>query len=267
MRLKILSSHLVYSAMTIIIAAGVGLFTPIAQADNHLDDSVSMAADQQMLIHRIVKAYAQAGLEVKQDQAKQQITRASARFGKQLDQLKKESPAPEITIQFNKVETLWRPFQNTANGKVTLDGAKRLFISNDLLLHELSLATDMLEKQAASQRARLISLASRQRMMSQRLASFYMLRQYGIENKLIEKKLNVSIEDFEKNLEQLQNTSANNDDINMALNTIAVQWTLCRDALENTGAVSRATFVAISSEKMLASADKMVAAYSALGNK
>jgi hypothetical protein len=267
MRLNILFNHLVYGAIGIILTSSAILFTPTAWADNSLENSVSLVGDQQMLIHRIVKAYAQAGLEIKQDQAVQQISTASARFDKQLDQLKKTSPNPETTVQLNKVETLWRPFQSTATGKVTRNGAKRLFSNNDLLLHEIRQAADLLETQANSQKSKLISLASRQRMLSQRLASFYMLKQYGINNEPLARKMDQAINDFEGNLTQLQNSSANNDAIDMALNTIAVQWTLCRDALENTGAVSQATFVAISSEKMLASTDKMLAAYTVLGNK
>ena len=267
MRLNILFNHLIYGAISIIVASSAIIFTPTAWADNSLDNSVSLVGDQQMLIHRIVKAYAQAGLEIKQDQAKQQITESSNRFDKQLAELKNTSPTTEVAAQLNKVETLWRPFRDTANNKITLAGAKRLFSNNDLLLHEISLAADLLEKQADSQKSRLIRLASKQRMLSQRLASFYMLKQYGINNEPLAKKMDQAINDFEGNLTQLQNTSSNNDAIDMALNTIAVQWTLCRDALENTGAVSQATFVVVSSEKMLASTDKMLAAYTVQDSK
>jgi len=267
MRLNILFNYLVYGAIGIVFTTSAIVLTPIAKANSSLDNSVSLAGDQQMLIHRIVKAYAQAGLEIKQDQAKQQISESSKRFDKQLAELKNTSPTTNVTAQLNKVEMLWRPFRDTANSKVTLAGAKRLFSNNDLLLHEISLAADLLEKQANSRKSRLISLASRQRMLSQRLASFYMLKQYGINNEPLDRKLDQAINDFDGNLTQLQNSSANNDAIDMALNTIAVQWTLCRDALENTGAVSQATFVAISSEKMLANTDKMLAAYTVLDNK
>lgn len=267
MRLRILSDYLAYGALGVIFTTSAILLTPNARADNSLNSSVSLAGDQQMLIHRIVKAYAQAGLEIKQAQAKVQISEASKRFDSQLDQLKKTSPTADITSQLGKVEALWHPFRDTANGKVTVAGARRLFSNNDLLLHEIRLAADLLETQADSQKSRLISLASRQRTLSQRLASFYMLRQYGIDNKPLARKLDQAIIDFENNLTQLQNTSVNNAAIDMALNTIAVQWTLCRDALENTGAVSQATFVAISSEKMLASTDKMLAAYAVLDSK
>ena len=115
MRLNTLFNHLVYGAISIILTSSAILFTPTAWADNSLENSVSLVGDQQMLIHRIVKAYAQAGLEIKQDQAVQQISTASARFDKQLDQLIKTSPNPETTVQLNKVETLWQPFRSTAS--------------------------------------------------------------------------------------------------------------------------------------------------------
>lgn len=230
--------------------------------------AINKAGRQRMLTQRIVKAYCQISLNVQADKARLQLQQSVELFDSQLAELKRNAPSHEIQSALAKVEGLWGPFKAAATGPVNREGAKQLMGQSEDLLYAAHKVVLLLEDFSGTPIGRLVNTAGRQRMLSQRLAKFYMLKQMGFRNSEIEEGLIQARNEFKGALQELfaapQNTSA----IRQELELVRTQWIFLENALNPAATVEDgqilAQTAATSSERILEQMDRVTAMYEKL---
>jgi hypothetical protein len=222
---------------------------------------IDMAGRQRMLTQRIVKAYAQVGLGVTPDASHAQLRTAVRRFETQLGELGRRAPVAAARPVLERVDALWRPLRRVVLGPVHREGAQWLAAHDEALLGAAHELVGVLEASAGTALARLVTLAGRQRMLSQRLAKLYMLQTWGIEVAGADDDMATAQRDFAQALATLQQAPENTPAIAQELDAIALQWDWFAAALTVQRETPHALVVADASESILEGMERVAAMY------
>ena len=236
-----------------------------AQAD--LAALIDAAGRQRMLTQRIVKAYCQVGLQVTPEVSRAQLTGAIKRFDRQLVRLSADAPNADARGAAKRVAQQWRGMRQVAAGPVNRDAAQVLAARGEGVLQASQALVVLLENAAGTAQARLINLAGRQRMLSQRLAKLYMLRAWDIDSASVQADIEASGKEFAAALASLRAARENTPAIRAELEAVALQWEWFRSAVELQGAESYALVVADASESILNSMELITAKYAQLARR
>jgi len=242
--------------MVVMLGIFLALFTAVsAWAEiTTLSSAINKAGRQRMLTQRIVKAYILVGMGVQAQAHWKQRNGAIALFETQLAELKAFAPTAEIADGLAKVEALWQPFKAIAAAPPTKGGADRLLAINDEVLAAAHQVVVMLAQHSGTETGRLVNISGRQRMLSQRLAKFYMARAWNIERPEIQGEMQKAAQEFETALmKELVPSVKNTPEIQDELDQAVKQWSLYKRglALEQDTGDYIPVIMAATSEKLL----------------
>lgn len=225
---------------------------------------INVSGRQRMLTQRIVKAYVQIGLAITPEQSRRQLNDAVALFEKQLALLKRGAADAQSRKALEDMDKQWRHLRLMVAGPVRRGHAEKLMGASEALLstaHEYTLA---LQSRSAAPAARLVDTAGRQRMLSQRMAKYYLARAWGIASAADGQELGSARSEFEGALATLRAAPQNTPQINKELEAVAAQWEWFKSALTFEGAASYGLVVAHASEAILNSMELVTALYEQL---
>lgn len=246
------------------LSAAPGWAKPIAD----INEAINKAGRLRMLSQRIAKAYCQIGQGILADAARKILANSLSLYDEQLDSLRAYAPTPDIRATYDELATAWRGYREVAAAPPTLAGAKQVAVLNESVLRLAHLGTTQLELHSGSNLGRLINISGRQRMLSQRLAKFYMLRHWGISSSEMDSEARVARGEFISALDALgkakENTSAIAGDLELA----KVQWLFFDQALQSQRGGGKddaeAQNVATTSERILEVMDRITGMYARL---
>ena len=158
-------------------ALAVGATLPLAaQAQvTDLNDAINKAGRQRMLSQRMGKAWLALVLGVEPAAAQQVLDKSMSLFDRQLVELKAFAPNPEIRDTYGKLEAAWSDYKaalvGTAPGK---PGAPGMLQADARVLALAHQGTVQYEAASGKPVGKLVNMAGRQRMLSQRMAKFYL---------------------------------------------------------------------------------------------
>jgi len=228
-----LSSRFGWNAIMLFLAC-IAMAMPVggtylAHADGaglKLPDAINIAGRQRMLTQRIVKFYCMVGLGVQQEASKKALQSSLNLFNQQLGQLDQIQGIDQglIANQLQTIQSVWREVESLASAAPVKDRAPELRIKTDALLKVSNDFVLALEATKVSSESKLVNTAGRQRMLSQRIASFYMERVWKVKNKDLGNELAGAISDFNFALDTLLNTDQNTPEITKLLKQVEGQW-------------------------------------------
>ncbi len=210
----------------------VVLFCLLATTSGHaagaisLEEAINQAGRQRMLTQRMVKAYALIGQRVSVGRAYDQLDASVVLFGKQLSALRSVADSAEEKASLKKVERLWRRFKKAVTAKPDRKKAPGVDKLAEATLKEADRFVGLLEKRSGKAAGHLTNLAGRQRMLSQRMAKFYVLRSWGLDLPAYREGFDTAVDDFENALRGLKNSEENTDAITRGLDDVTRQWHL-----------------------------------------
>ncbi len=229
-----------------------------------LASAINKAGRQRMLTQRMVKAYCMIGLDVQLEQSWQQLSDAIALFELQLRELRQFAPNEKIKRGLIRVEELWVPFKKTLREPNSRANAAKLLETNDELLAAAHKVVLMLQDESGTSFGRLVNISGRQRMLSQRLAKFYMLRAWGFDGAQIREESERAKNEFKGALQELISAPENNMMIKAALKDAKKQWDLYEHGLERNSEELVPLIVAFTSEKVLVRMNEITGMYESL---
>jgi len=238
------------------------LFSQVAYAKiDSLAEAINKAGRQRMLTQRMLKSYSMMGIDVQRETAEQQLRFAIRLFERQLQELQVFAPTPEIEASLQKVSKLWQPFRQQLQPPISNERAKAMLGLNDDLLRAAHRVVLQLEDVSASSYGRLVNISGRQRMLSQRLAKLYMLRVWGVDTAEVRSASMQAKNEFRGALDELIGASENTPMINQELDKANTQWDLFKHALERDGDNYVPLIVAMTSENLLKTMDRITGMY------
>lgn len=123
--------------------------------------------------------------------------------------------------------------------------------------------TEAIEKMAQAPSARLVNLAGRQRMLSQRLAKNYFLSAAKVDSKVVQAQLASDAADFRQALQTLKAAPVSTSSIRNELELADSQWLFFESALRRPADDAGLNAVATTSERLLGVMDKLTGLYDA----
>jgi nitrate/nitrite-specific signal transduction histidine kinase len=248
-------------------AAAVGLSVHSQVAD--VNDAVNKAGRQRMLSQRISKAYLALVQKVETGSAQQVLDRSVAQFDRQLVELKAFAPAGEVRDTYTRLEASWSEFKGELLGTAPSKAhAGRILQLDAAILALANQGTVQYEKLAGKAVARLVNLAGRQRMLSQRMAKFYLATTLHVDTQAGMAEIAKARAEFVAAQEALRNAPEATARIKEELALADGQWVFFDQGLQKpeVGRQSPKALseVFVASENLLTVMDRITTLYSGL---
>ncbi len=218
------------SKMLTLLACTLALsFQPItvewaAAESMSVASAINKSGRQRMLTQRIAKSYMLIGLDVAPDKAQKELDASMALFEEQLLELQEFAPNETVEKGLEQVEDLWGAYRMIAVDKVNKEGGQKLLATNGELLAACHQVVLDIEALSDKQSARMVNIAGRQRMLSQRIALHYMAWVWGYNDEMVMNNFNQSQQEYAVALSTMQGFASNTPEIEGKLKKVEAQW-------------------------------------------
>jgi hypothetical protein len=234
-----------------------------------LNDAINKAGRQRMLSQRISKAYLALAHKVEADSARQVLDRSLALFDRQLAELKHFAPAPDIRETYVKLETLWSDFKDVVVGTAPAkEHAAKVIQLDAAILTLANQGTQQYERTSAKSLGKLVNVAGRQRMLSQRMAKFYLAHALKVDPPGSLAEIAKARTEFMAATELLRNAPESTPKIKEELALADGQWIFFNQGLQHLDGAHLSpklmSDVFVTSENLLSVMDRITGLYSGI---
>ncbi|WKB50707.1 type IV pili methyl-accepting chemotaxis transducer N-terminal domain-containing protein [Eleftheria terrae] len=261
--------RLVAAAVTLL---GAGLFLrpgPAPAAETRVFDAVNKAGRQRMLSQRLAKAWLALGQGIEPQRAQRLLNEASVLFERELGELSASAPTTEIAATYAELALAWRDYKQALLSQAPQQAqAARLVTLDARVLQLADRGTVQLERHSGKAVGRLVNIAGRERMLSQRAAKFYLLQRWKTEIPQAQRELNDAKHEFVEALRELHDAPEATEPIRRELALARQQWVFFHNALaqasEGNSPEANARQVFTTSENILQVMDRVTVLYASL---
>ena len=255
------------------VAAGVLLPTWAtwatgAQAQMGLSGAINYAGWFRALSQRMAKAYCQQYLQVLpaaavdvMGLARKMVQTGSGELARGMQSGQWPAEVGRQLAEVQKQFALLNQMTSAPATTTALVAAASEQADRTLLIAQA--VTEAIEKMAQSPSARLVYLAGRQSMLSQRLAKNYFLSAAKVDSKVVQAQLASDAADFRQALQTLKAAPVSTSSIRNELELADSQWLFFESALRRPADDAGLNAVATTSERLLGVMDKLTGLYDA----
>ncbi|TET87695.1 MAG: hypothetical protein E3J96_04955 [Sulfurovum sp.] len=179
--------------------------------------AVDIAGKQRMFTQRMLKDYAMVGMGNTFGKPDEDLKKVADTFQDHMESLLSYTKNDETKKSIEKVKTLWVPLQQTLSEAPSKEKVEKLQEDSETLLKAADDTTKLFAKESGKESGKIVNMAGRQRMLSQRMASLYMLKVWGVEDPKFKTKLDETMKLFKTSLAELEKSSLNTAEITALL--------------------------------------------------
>jgi len=170
-----------------------------------------------MFTQRMLKDYAMVGMGNTFGKPADDLKKISSDFQDHMESLASYTKSDEIKKSIEKVKALWTPLKQTLSEAPSKEKVEKLQVDLDTLLKAADDTTKLFAKESGNASGETINKAGRQRMLSQRMASLYMLKVWEVNDPQFKTKLDDAMKLFKDSLVELEKSDLNTDEIKVLL--------------------------------------------------
>lgn len=238
---------------------------PRPRGESHsLCDSVNQAGRQRMLSQRMAKSWLMLERGVLSRRSHIILRQSVAMFDHNLQELDRIADSAEIRLAHSELAAAWRPYHALLESNPGRKAARELFRVNEEVLRAAQRLTLSLANADGTHKARLVNQAGRERMLSQRMAKFFLFRRMGIQETKCRAEIETADAEFSATLAELAALAPDQTLIAGELKQVARHWDCMRSVLtdhHDAEFAATATRVFTSSEQLLQHMDAAVGLY------
>jgi hypothetical protein len=188
-------------------------------------------------------------------------------FDSQMAELDALPGSAESRTACTELGEVWRPYRALLDSQPGQDTAQELFSMNETVLAAADKLTLSFEKADGTPQGKLVNLAGRERMLSQRAAKFFMFHNMGIEVSASRAELKRTHDEFSTALVEFAAATRGQPKIKDELEKVARHWNTLQSAMTSHdrlpfAPVARKVFA--TSENLLQRMDTAVNLYAGL---
>ncbi len=243
-----------------------------AKQNKHLRpfcDAINKAGRQRMLSQRLAKSWLMLERGVMSRRARLILRQSMDAFDSQMTELDTLAESAESRDACATLGQVWRPYRDLLESAPSQSGAQELFSINEDVLAAAQNLTLSFEKSDGTPQGRLVNLAGRERMLSQRAAKYFMFGNMGIQTSRCRAELKRSSEEFSATLAELASATEDQPKIKDELDKVAQHWNALQSAMNERDTASFAPVarkVFTTSENLLQRMDTAVNLYAGLSS-
>ncbi len=185
-----------------------------------LSDAINVSGKQRMYSQRFLKDYAMIGMQNNYGNPKNDLAQTIDVFQKSLQALQ-QFKSDTITMKVLKdEEEIWKKVKIILDDKANIERVPELQNLLEKLLKKADEATKDFVNLSKEKGSEIINIAGRQRMLSQRMASLYLIKTWGIKDDAFAKKLQDTMTLFKESATKLKSYTKNSEEINHLLTKV-----------------------------------------------
>lgn len=248
----------------IALAASSTLVSQARAQITDMSDAINKAGRQRMLSQRMAKAYFAMGQQVQVAAANRVMEQSMALFDRQLVELKAYAPAGAVRDTYVQLESEWSAYKALLIGAEPSEAnAVKLLVLDAKVLELSNRGTGQLEQLSGKPFGKLVNIAGRQRMLSQRLAKYYLSAAWNVESAASGIEMTKARTEFVSAMDILRKAPETGPEVKQELQLADGQWLFLDMALKArpSSAGKGASDVFVTSENLLQVMDKITYLY------
>lgn len=188
------------------------------------EELLNIAGKQRMLSQRISKNYFYIGKGVNASKAKKQLKSSLSEFSKTQSILSSSIKDDDTQNMILFVDMSNEEFSEIASQRFSLDNGALILDLSETMLEGSQYVVDALKKSIKKHASKIIDIAGNQRMLSQRIAKYYISYQSGIKDKNSIVQMKEAVRVFTTAHKKLMANKTNSASINKELKKVDKLW-------------------------------------------
>lgn len=187
---------------------------------NSASQAVDISGKQRMYSQQMLKNYAMIGMNNQFGNPSKELKETISSFDKHLKVLHDYTKEETIKSALKEMEFAWKSIETRLSSKASKAEVEVLQKDLEKLLYSSNSVTKLFAKSSNNNAGEVVNIAGRQRMLSQRMASLYMLQVWGIEDPKFKAKLDEALTLFKTSHSTLEKQANNTEAINTKLKSV-----------------------------------------------
>jgi len=153
-------------------------------------EAVNLAGKQRMFTQSMLKDYTMIGMHNTFGNPQKNLNDTMHVFSDDMIALENYTHNADIKQKIKRMEAQWKKLKQDLESTPTIEQSMILQEKLETMLQQWDDVTKALVKQSGKKAEEIINISGRQRMLSQKMASLYMLKVWGVNDPKFNQKLN-----------------------------------------------------------------------------